>query len=189
MPLSQSEITRLLDRWSDGEGEILEKLMPLVVDDLREIAGRQLAAESAGHTLQPTALVNEAYLRLVGKRTVSWRNRAQFFAVIARTMRLILVDHARSRHSVKRGSGAIRLSLDESVGLPRRQQDPDLLALDDALKSLEAVDPRQSRLVELRYFTGLSVKEAAAAEGISPTTVKREWRTAKLWLHRELSQH
>ena len=187
MPLTPSEITRLLDRWSDGDGKALAKLMPLIVEDLRAIAGKQLSTEAPGHTLQPTALVNEVYLRLVGKRTVSWQNRAQFFAFIAHMMRRILVDHARSRRSAKRGAGAIRLSLDESLQLPDRAEDPDLVALDEALKTLEAVDPRQSRLVEMRYFTGLSVKEVAEVEGISPTTVKREWRTAKLWLHRELS--
>ena len=184
----RSEITRLLDRWSGGDAGALAELMPLVVQDLRGIAGRQLAAETPGHTLQPTALVNELYLRLVGKRTVSWRNKSQFFAFVAHMMRRILVDHARGRRSAKRGSGAVRLSLDESTRLPRTDQDPDLLALDEALKTLEAVDPRQSRLVEMRYFTGLSIKEVAAVEGISPTTVKREWRTAKLWLYRELSQ-
>jgi RNA polymerase sigma factor (TIGR02999 family) len=188
MPLTDTEITQLLDRWSDGDGEALAELMPRIVEDLRQIAGRQLAVETPGHTLQPTALVNELYLKLVGKRTVSWRNRAQFFAVVARMMRRILVDHARGRLTSKRGAGAVRLSLDESLRLPPREKDSDLLALDQALKSLEAVDPRQSRLVEMRYFTGLSVKEVAAVEGISPTTVKREWRTAKLWLYRELSQ-
>ena len=188
MPLTGSEITRILDRWSDGDRDALAELMPLIVNDLREIAGKQLAAENLGHTLQPTALVNEAYLRLVGKRTVSWKNKAQFYAFVARMMRRVLVDHARSRRSVKRGSGAIRLSLDESLRLPLREKDPNLLALDEALKNLEAVDPRQSRLVEMRYFTGLSVHEVAAVEGISPTTVKREWRTAKQWLYRELNQ-
>ena len=188
MPPDRSEITRLLDRWSEGEDGALAELMPLIVEDLRRIAGRQLASESSGHTLQATALVNELYLRLVGKRTVSWRNKAQFFAFVARMMRRILVDHARGRQSAKRGAGALRLSLDESIRLPGGEKDPDILALDEALRSLEAVDPRQSRLVEMRYFTGLSVKEVAAVEGISPTTVKREWRTAKLWLYRELSQ-
>ncbi len=188
MPLSSSEITRLLDSWSDGDSSALTELMPLIVEDLRRIAGAQQAVENPGHTLQPTALVNELYLRLVGRRSVSWQNRAQFFAFVARMMRRILVDHARSRRSAKRGSGAIRLSLDESIRLPRHEKEPDVLALDEALKSLEAVDARQSRMVEMRYFTGLSIKEIAAVEGISATTVKREWRTAKLWLHRELRQ-
>ncbi|MEM7357421.1 MAG: sigma-70 family RNA polymerase sigma factor, partial [Acidobacteriota bacterium] len=186
MTLARSEITHLLDRWTEGETEALAELMPKVVSDLRNIASNQLSLETPGHTLQPTALVNELYLRLVGKRTVSWQNRAQFFAFVARMMRRILVDHARSRRSAKRGAGAIRLSLDDSVRLPRPEKDPDLLALDDALEKLEAVDPQQSRLVELRYFTGLSVKEIAEVEGISPTTVKRYWRTAKMWLYREL---
>ena len=188
MPLTQSEITRLLDQWNAGESDALTKLMPLIVDDLRRVAGKYLAQEAEGHTLQPTALVNEVYLRLVGRRTVSWRNRAQFFAFVAGMMRRVLVDHARNRRTAKRGSGAIRLSFDESIKLPEeRQKDPDLLALDEALQSLEEVDPRQSRIVEMRYFTGLSVKEVAEVESISPTTVKREWRTAKLWLYRALS--
>ena len=183
-----SEVTQLLDRWSEGDDGALAELMPLIVGDLRLIAQRQLAQETPGHTLQPTALVNELFLRLVGKRTVSWQNRAQFFAFVARTMRRILVDHARSRRTAKRGSGALRISLDESIELPRSEEDPDLLALDEALKGLETIDPRQSRMVEMRYFTGLSVKEIAAVEGISPSTVKREWRTARLWLLRELSE-
>ena len=162
--------------------------MPLILEDLRHIANKYLAQESEGHTLQPTALVNEVYLRLVGRRSVNWKNRAQFFAFVAGMMRRILVDHARNRQTAKRGSGAIRLSLDETIRLPTREKDPDLLALDDALKSLAEVDPRQSRIVEMRYFTGLSVEEVAEVEDISPTTVKREWRTAKLWLFRELSQ-
>lgn len=186
MPLTRSEVTALLDRWTDGEPEALAELMPKIVSDLRNIARNQLAHETPGHTLQPTALVNELYLKLVGKRSVSWQNRAQFFAFVAHMMRRILVDHARSRRSAKRGSGAVRLSLDESIRVPEKDKDPDLLALDDALRTLEAVDPRQSRLVELRYFAGLSVKEIAEVEGISPTSVKRYWRSAKMWLYREL---
>lgn len=187
MPLAQSEITDLLDRWSGGEQDALARLMPLILEDLRHIAGKYLAQESSGHTLQPTALVNEVYLRLKGRRSVSWRNRAQFFAFVAGMMRRILVDHARLRQTLKRGSGAVRISLDESIRLPSDARAPDLLALDDALKGLAAVDPRQSRIVEMRYFTGLSVDEIAAVEEISPTTVKREWRTAKLWLYRQLA--
>ncbi len=186
MSLNRSEITVLLDRWTEGESDALTELMPRIVADLRNIARKQLSLETPGHTLQPTALVNELYLKLLGKRTVSWQNRAQFFAFVAHMMRRILVDHARSRRSAKRGSGIVRLSLDESIRMPKKDRDPDLLALDDALKRLEAVDPRQSRLVELRYFTGLSVKEIAEVEGISTTSVKRYWRSAKMWLYREL---
>ena len=188
MPRAKSDITGLLDRWNDGDQNALADLMPLIVGDLRNIARKHLAQESPGHTLQPTALVNEVYLRLKGRRRVSWRNKAQFFAFVAGMMRHILVDHARSRQTAKRGSGAIRISLDESIRLPLEEKDPDILALDDALRSLAAVDPRQSRIVEMRYFTGLSVEEVAEVEQISPTTVKREWRTAKLWLYRELAR-
>jgi RNA polymerase sigma factor (TIGR02999 family) len=161
--------------------------MPLVLADLREIAAKCLARENPGHTLQPTALVNEVYLRLVGRRTVSWRNRAQFFGFLAGMMRRILVDHARNRQTAKRGSGGLRISLDETIRLPEAE-DPDMVALDEAMKSLAEVDPRQSRIVELRYFAGLTIEEIAEVEGISPTTVKREWRTAKLWLFRALSR-
>lgn len=181
-----SEITLLLDRWSEGDGEALSDLMPLIVKDLRRVAAKYLADETRGHTLQPTALVNEVYLRLAGRRTVSWRNRAQFFAFVAGMMRRVLVDHARRHQTVKRGSGVIQISPDESIQLVRNEKDPDLLALDEALRSLGSVDPRQARIVEMRYFTGLSIAEVAEVEGISPTTVKREWRTAKLWLYREL---
>ena len=185
--MERGDITRLLDEWSDGNREALSELMPLIVDDLRRLAGKHLALETPGHTLQPTALVNELYLRLKGRRTVSWRNRAQFFAFMAGMMRRILVDHARSHLRKKRGGGTIRLSLDESVELPQRDKDPDVLALDAALHGLAKLDPRQSRIVEMRYFAGLSVKEVAAVESISPTTVKREWRMAKLWLRREIA--
>ncbi len=186
MAQPKSEITQLLDRWSEGDGEALSDLMPLIVKDLRRVAAKYLADENRGHTLQPTTLVNEVYLRLAGRRTVSWRNRAQFFAFVAGMMRRVLVDYARRHQTVKRGSGVIQISLDESIQLVRREKAPDLLALDEALESLAAVDPRQARIVEMRYFTGLNVAEIAEVEDISPTTVKREWRTAKLWLYREL---
>lgn len=186
MPPTPSEVTRLLDRWTAGDKKALHQLMPLIVEDLRGIARKHLAQESPGHTLQPTALVNEVYLRLIGRRTVSWQNRAQFFAFVAGMMRRVLVDHARRRMTAKRGSDVVRVSIDETIQLPAGDKDPDLLALDDALRSLTEVDPRQSRIVEMRYFTGLSVKEIAEVESISPTTVKREWRTAKLWLYRQI---
>ncbi|MEM7350931.1 MAG: sigma-70 family RNA polymerase sigma factor [Acidobacteriota bacterium] len=186
MPQTSSEVTQLLDLWTEGDKNALPKLMPLIVEDLRGIARKHLAREAPGHTLQPTALVNEVYLRLIGRRTVSWQNRAQFFAFVAGMMRRVLVDHARRRMTAKRGSDIVRVSIDETIQLPMGDKDPDLLALDEALKSLAAVDPRQSRIVEMRYFTGLGVKEVAEVEGISPTTVKREWRTAKLWLYRQI---
>ena len=183
---SSSEISRLLDLWNQGDEQALRDLMPLIVDDLRRMAGKQMAIEREGHTLQPTALVNEVYLKLIGKRSVSWKNRAQFFAFVARMMRRLLVDHARGRHTSKRGGGVPRLQLDDGLRIPEVGKDPNLLALDDALRSLEEVDARQGRIVEMRYFTGLTVEEIAEVEGISKTTVKREWRTAKLWLLEQL---
>ena len=188
MSFESGEVSQILDRWSRGEPEALSELMPKILGDLRRVAQKHLAQESPGHTLQPTALVNEVYLRLKGKRSVHWRNKAQFFAFVAGMMRRILVDHARGRQASKRGGQAVRLSLDDSIRVPEQQKDPDLLALDDALKSLEKVDPRQCRIVEMRYFTGLSVPEIAEVEGISGTTVKREWQTAKMWLFREVSR-
>ena len=186
MSQDPSEVTLLLDRWNDGDPEALSGLMPLIVEDLRNIARKHLSHEVPGHTLQPTALVNEVYLRLMGRRTVSWQNKAQFFAFVAGMMRRILVDHARQRKTAKRGSGAVKISIDESIPLATNEKDPDLLALDEALQHLETFAPRQSRIVEMRYFTGLTVQEIAVVEDISPTTVKREWRNAKLWLFRRL---
>lgn len=186
MALINSEVTMLLDRWNDGDQGALLELMPLIIDDLRGIARRRLLSESAGHTIQPTALVNEVYLRLVGRRSVSWKNRAQFFAFVANTMRRILIDHARARNTHKRGEGVARVVFDESMGLPIRERHDELLALDEALTDLQELAPRQGRIVELRFFVGLSVQEVALVEEISPTTVKREWRTAKLWLLNEL---
>ncbi len=187
MPLSKSEVTQLLDDWSDGDPEAFARLLPLVFEDLRQVASKHLAGEAPSHTLQATALVNEVYLRLAGRRTVQWQNKEQFFAFMSGMMRRILVDHARKRQSAKRGEGVEPMPLDETIRLPH-EGDPDLVALNDALGSLAAVDPRQSRIVELRYFVGLRVEEVAELLGISPTTVKREWRTAKLWLLRELQK-
>ena len=184
--LTPSEVTQLLDAWSQGEEGALSRLMPLIVEELRGIARNQMARETPGHTLEPTALVNELYMKLAGKRSVSWRNRAQFFAFVAGTMRRLLVDHARGRKTAKRGGDQPVLSLDETIRLPQKEKDPDLLALDEALSKLSELDARQARIVEMRYFTGLEVKEIAAVEGISPTTVKREWRTARLWLLKTL---
>lgn len=181
-----SEVTILLDRWNEGDPEALPRLMPLIVEDLRNIARKHMALERPGHTLEPTALVNELYLKLTGKRTVSWRNRAQFFAFVAGAMRRLLVDHARGRKTAKRGSGAIAISLDETVRLPIGEKNDDLVALDGALSALAQLDPRQARIVEMRYFTGLTVDEVAEVEGLSPTTIKREWRTARLWLMKEV---
>ena len=185
MAESSTEVTRLLHDWSEGDPHALAKLMPLVCEDLRSMARRYMRKEMAGHTLQPTALVNEVYLRLHGRRQVTWRNRAHFFGFAAQTMRRILVDHARSRQTAKRGDGVQALPLDEKADLaaPLRL---DVVALDDALETLTKMDARQARIVELRYFVGLNVEETAAVLEVSTATVKREWKVAKLWLYREI---
>ena len=188
------DVTELLDAWSAGDGSALEELIPLVLDDLRRIAGSFLARESPGHTLEPTALVNEIYLRLVGRRTVQWESRSQFFATMAQLMRRLLVDHSRRRKAIKKGGDVQKSVFDEALdtrtlwGPAIRAINVDLVALDDALQSLAAVDPRQARIVELRYFGGLTIEETARALETSPTTVKREWHTARLWLLRELDR-
>lgn len=187
MSSPHSEVTKLLQEWSQGDAAALEKLIPLVFEDLREIAGRLFRRESEAHTLQPTALVNEVYLRLIEQRKVRWQNREQFFAVAALLMRRILVDYAKRRQTAKRGSGAVKLPLDEAIGIAHLEEDLDLEALDEALSRLAEIDPRQSRIVELRFFVGLSHEEIAKLMNISVTTVKREWKTARLWLYRELT--
>jgi RNA polymerase sigma factor (TIGR02999 family) len=161
--------------------------MPLVVSELHEMAERYMRREGSGQTLQPTALVNELYLRLVGRRTVQWQNRAHFFAFAGQTMRRILVDRARHKHAAKRGSGSARISLDEALDLAK-EEDLDLIAVDDALEALAQLDPRRARIVELRFFSGLSVEEVAEVLQISESTVKREWSTSKLWLMGELTR-
>ena len=186
MTSSPHEVTQLLVAWSDGDETALEKLAPLVYDELRQLARRHMAGERRGHTLQTTALVNEAYLRLVDWREVRWQNRAHFFAVSAQMMRHILVDFARSRSYQKRGAGALQVSLDEAASLSD-ERGADLVALDEALTALATVDGRKSKVVELRYFGGLSVEEAAEVLKVSPETVMRDWRLAKVWLLRELS--
>lgn len=185
-PIRNSEITRLLWEWSDGAPEAFDELLPLVFDELREIARRSLAGESQCHTLQPTALVHEVYLELVGRRSVRWRNRDQFFGSMAGLMRRILVDHARTRRAAKRGGDAVRLPLDEALALGTTPQ-PDLVALDDALRSLAAVDERRCRIVELKFFTGLTDREVAGVLDISVNTVRRQWQGARAWLHGEIS--
>lgn len=183
--LSDQEVTDLLVQWSEGDGEALERLMPLVFEELRHLARYYFLRESGGHTLQPTALVNEVYMRLVDQRRVQWDNRRQFFAFAATLMRRVLVDHAKGRRTAKRGGNVSRVPLDEALGIPP-PVDLDLLALDAALSRLAALDPRQARIVELRFFVGLGNEEVADLLEISPTTVKREWKTARLWLFREL---
>ena len=184
---SATEITRLLQAWGDGDERALETLIPLVYDELHRAAHRYIAREAPDHSLQTTGLVNEVYLRLVGVRGVSWHGRPHFLAVCANLMRRILIDFARSRRSLKRGGGAQRVSFDEAVVISNEPR-ADLVALDDALKCLEAQDQRKSRVVELRFFGGLSVKETAEALNVSPETVLRDWRLAKDWLLCELSK-
>ena len=179
------DITALLDDWNRGDSHALDQLLPLVYAELRRIANRQLRRERMGHTLQPTALVHEAYLRLVDQRQVNWRNRVHFFGVAAQVMRRVLVDNARRRNANKRGDGGHCVSIDGALEAPA----PDhisVLALDHALARLEAMDGSLARMVELRAFCGLTVEEAAAVLKVSPSTVKRDWRIAKAWLMREL---
>lgn len=182
------DVTDLLIDWGNGDQQALNKLMPMVYDELRRLANRHLRNERPGHTLQTTALVHEAYLKLVEQKKANWQNRVQFFAAAAQVMRHILVDYARSRRAFKRGGDYCRLSLDEAV-MSSKEKDPDLLTLNDALNGLAALDPQQSRVVELRVFGGLTVEETAEALGVSPRTVKREWSMAKAWLHKQLKDH
>src|SRR5919106_874778 len=182
---SRKDVTDLLIEWSEGNQEALNKLMPLVYDELRRLASRYLRNERTGHTLQTTALVHEAYLKLVDQKNMSWENRVQFFAAAAQVMRHILVDYARNRRAFKRGGDYCRLSLDEAI-ISSEEKSPDLLTLHEALNNLAAIDAQQSRVVELRVFGGLTVEETAEALGISPRTVKREWSMAKAWLHKQI---
>ena len=181
--LPERDITALLKDWSGGDREALERLMPVVYAELRRLAAAHLRAERPDHTLQPTALVHEAYLRLQGQRSVEWANRSHFFGIAARIMRRILVDHARKRRALKRDAAALRLTTGEPGAADRA---PELIALDTALTNLERLDPQQARVVELRFFGGMTVEETAESAGISPATVKREWRTARAWLRREM---
>ena len=189
------EVTQLLARWSQGDEAALSRMLPLVYDELRRMAQRHLQREREGHTLQRTGLVHEAYLRLAQQGPLQWQSRAHFFGWASTLMRHILIDHARSRRAGKRGGGAVVLSLDAmldstggAVEPPAPEDSLDLLAMDHALKRLEQLDPQQSRVVELRFFGGLSVVETAEALDISPATVKREWSTARAWLLREMGR-
>jgi RNA polymerase sigma factor (TIGR02999 family) len=180
------DVTGLLRAWNEGEPGALDALMPIVYGELHQLARAKLRGERPDHTLQATALVNEAYVRLVGQTRMRWQNRAQFFGTAAQFMRRILVDHARDRLAVKRGAGAPRVELDDAI-LATNERGIDLLALDAALERLEQLDARQSQLVVLRFFGGLTIEEAAAVLEISPATAKREWVTARIWLRRELA--
>jgi RNA polymerase sigma factor (TIGR02999 family) len=182
---SSARVSKLLLNWGQGDQGAREALIPLGYDELRRLARRHLRRERPDHTLQSAALVNEAYLRLVRQEQPQWQNRAHFFGVAAQLMRHILVDHARNRAAAKRGAGVPRLELDPEVGLPQ-ERGVDLVALDDALNQLAALDAQQSRVVELRFFGGLSIEETSVVLGISPATVKREWATARAWLQREM---
>jgi RNA polymerase sigma factor (TIGR02999 family) len=186
-PASSNQVTELLVRWSHGEEAAREELVPLVYDELRRVARRCLAGQPHDQTLQSTALVHEAYLRLVGRSEVHWQNRVHFFAVAARLMRGILVDHARMRLAAKRGGSNLTLTLDDSLAAPK-QREMDLVALDDALTALAALDPKQGQLVELRFFAGLSIEDTSHVMGLSPATVKREWATARAWLYGEMNR-
>lgn len=183
---SSKEVTRLLVDWGNGDHAALDELIPLVYDELRRMARRYMRRESQDHTLQTSALVNEAYLRLVDQKSVQWQNRAHFFGVAAQLMRRILVDHARSRSRAKRGGGAQRVSLAEPALISKEASE--VIALDDALSNLAEMDPRKSQIVEMKFFGGLTTEEVAEVLKITPRTVEREWRKAKAWLNRALSK-
>lgn len=181
-------ITRMLNEWSNGDPNVLDNLMPLIYDELRRQANSYLRHENPNHTLQATALIHETYLKLIDQREAHFNSRSHFFAIAANMMRRILVDHARTKHRDKRGGNAETLPLDEAINVAQKERGVDLVALDQALNRLEEMDERQARVVELRYFSGLSLEETAEALKISRTTVAQDWALAKAWLYRELSQ-
>jgi RNA polymerase sigma factor (TIGR02999 family) len=187
MGSSPHNLTQLLIDWRNGDQTALDRLMPLVYEELRRMANHYLRNERPGHTLQTAALVNEAYLRLIDHENIAWQNRAHFFGVAAQAMRRILVDYARSRHRLKRAGAARQVSLDEAATVAKEQA-AELIALDDALQELAKVDLRKCRVVELRYFGGLSLEETAEALGVSCMTVTRDWNTARAWLMREMTK-
>lgn len=182
------QITQLLKKWSEGNQEVLDKLMPLVYEELRRQASRYLRRERANHTLQTTALIHEAYLKLIDQNQVEWQNRTHFFAIASQAMRRILVDYARERNRDKRGGAAENLPIEEAAFVVSPGKNVDLVALDEALNRLAEFDERQARVVELRYFSGLSIDETAAVLGISNVTVRRDWNMAKAWLHQQISK-
>ena len=186
MPAQSDEVTQLLMKWSKGDQAALDELIPIVYAELKKLARRYMGKERLDHTLQTSALINEAYLRLIDNPSTEWQDRNHFFAVAAQIMRHILIDHARSYRYAKRGAGAERVPLDEAEGL-RIHRAEELVALDEALKGLEAFDQRKSRITELRFFGGLTVEETAEVMDLSPVTVMREWRGAKAWLHRAMT--
>jgi RNA polymerase sigma factor (TIGR02999 family) len=180
------QITLMLKEWSEGKQDALDRLMPLVYDELRRQASRFIRRERSGHTLQTTALIHEAYIKLLGNNHVDWQNRGHFFAIASQAMRRILVDHARTRHREKRGGAAEDLPIDDASQIRAPQKSVDLIALDDALKMLEKFDPRQARVVELRYFGGLTNDETAEILGVSNATVRNDWNVAKAWLREQI---
>lgn len=185
-PLAHDDVTRLLHELGKNDSDAVERLIPLLYSELRALAGRQMRSERADHTLQPTALVHEAFMRMVGGEPVPWKDRAHFFAVAAGTMRRILVDHARKHGAAKRGGGGRRVTLHDEIAADESGQ-VDVLALEEALTRLAAADERAAKVVELRFFAGLEIEETAEVLGVSPGTVKRDWRFAKAWLAREMS--
>jgi RNA polymerase sigma factor (TIGR02999 family) len=184
--MSAGEVTQLLLQWGEGDRGALDALMPMILDELRRIARRHMRREGQGHTLESAALVHEAYMRLIEQRDVRWNNRAHFLAIASQMMRRILVDYARTRHAAKRGGDAYRLPLSEAEPLANVGQEVDLVELDQALDELAAMDPQEARVVELRFFGGLTLEETAEVVGISRATVEREWKTARAWLRRRL---
>ena len=186
MPSPQN-VTEMLRNWRNGDREALEKLIPVVYDELRRQAVNYLRRERPGHTLQTTALIHEAYLRLINQQNIEWQNRAHFYAIAARLMRQILVDHARKHQAAKRGGSDIKVPLEEAMAISS-ERSVDLVALDEALTRLAAIDPQQSRIVELRYFSGLSVEETAEVMAVSSRTVKRDWNVAKAWLRQQIGE-
>jgi len=189
MPEPDSDVTELLEAWSAGDTDAFDNLLPLIVGDLRRMAQKQMARETPGHTLEATAVVNELYLKLIGQRSVHWQSRNQFFATMAQLMRRILVDHARRRLALKQGGDALRVTFDKALEVPMAGPGTagiDLIALDHALDDLAVMDPRQARIVEMRFFAGMTLAETARHLEVSTMTVKREWRTARLWLLSEL---
>lgn len=187
MTVTPPDVTQLLVAWSAGEQAAFEQLLPLVNEELRRLARAYLRREGPGHTLQTSALINEAYLRLIDQKQVQWQNRAHFLGIGAQLMRRILIDHARKAHYAKRGGGALRVSLDESAAVTEAKA-AELLAVDEVLEKLTAMDARKGRIVELRFFGGLTEEETAEVLGVSVPTVQREWRAAKAWLHRNVDR-
>jgi len=186
--ISKQNITLMLNKLSNGNTIVIEQILPLVYDELRKISSKYLSDEYRNHTFQTTELVHEAYIKLIGNQSISWQSRAHFFGIAAKTMRQILVDYARKRNSQKRGSGKTKLSLDDAQ-LVASESDDQILALDEALRKLEGVEERSGKIVELRYFSGLTIEETAELLNISSATVKRDWQFAKAWLYKEIQQN